>query len=221
LPEEKPNGRDFAARRALEIRASPVALLLIDVINPMDFEGAGDLLPPAIAAARNIERLGRRARHAGVPVIYVNDNFDCWHLGFRELVETFRAERVPGLPVIDLLAPVPESDFYVLKPSHSGFFRTGLEALLERLAVRTLVLSGFAGDICVLFTANDAYMRGFRVVVPADCVASGRAHDNDHALAQMVRLLKADVSDSRGLDLQALTAAASPQRATITVSPDV
>jgi nicotinamidase-related amidase len=196
--------RDFASQHASEIRASPLALLLIDVINPMDFDGASDLLPPAIAAARRIERLSRQARRDGIPVIYVNDNFDCWHLGFRELVEMFRQRRVPGLPIIEILAPAPESDFYVLKPSHSGFFRTGLEVLLERLEARTLILTGFAGDICVLFTANDAYMRGFRVVVPADCVASERAEDNDHALAQMARLLKADTTDSGQLNLQAL-----------------
>jgi nicotinamidase-related amidase len=201
---ERHETRDLPAQCASEIRASPLALLLIDVINPMDFRGASDLLPPAIAAAKNIRRLSRQARREGIPVIYVNDNFDCWHLGFRELVESFRERCVPGLPIIDLLSPDSESDFYVLKPSHSGFFRTGLEVLLERLDARTLILTGFAGDICVLFTANDAYMRRFRVVVPGDCVASEQAHDNDHALGQMARLLKADVVDSRELDLRAL-----------------
>ncbi len=106
----------------------------------------------------------------------------------------------------ELLAPEPEDDFYVLKPSHSGFFRTGLEVLLERLEARTLVLTGFAGDICVLFTATDAYMRGFDVVVPADCIASERAEDNDHALHQMARLPKARVARSDALNLNALRA---------------
>lgn len=200
-----------AADRAPEVRASPVALLLIDVINPMDFEGAADLLPPAISAARQIARLKRRAHAAAVPVVYVNDNFDCWHLGFRELVEKFRRARVPGAPIIELLAPDPKRDYYVLKPSHSGFFRTGLEVLLERLESRTLILTGFAGDICVLFTANDAYMRGFGVTAPADCVASERDEDNAHALRQMARLLKADIVTSNALNLRRLrrTAAGS------------
>jgi len=189
-------------RRATDDRRYPkspagVALLLIDVINPMDFEGASSLLPHAVRAAQNITRLRERANEAGVPVVYVNDNFDCWHLGFRELVDKFVDERVPGVPIIDLLPPKSERDYYVLKPAHSGFFRTGLEVLLRRLGVHTLVLTGFAGDICVLFTANDAYLRGFHVVVPRDCIASEREQDNAHALRQMARILKADTAPSK------------------------
>ena len=59
----------------------------------------------------------------------MNDNFDCWHLGFRELVDKFVAADVPGMPIIELLAPEPAHDYYVLNPFHSGFFRTGLEVL--------------------------------------------------------------------------------------------
>jgi Isochorismatase family len=76
--------------------------------------------------------------------------------------------------------------------------------LLERLETRTVVVTGFATDICVLFTANDAYMRGFDVVVPRDCVASERGADNDHALRHMTRLLKAEVIASDRLDFQRL-----------------
>ena len=195
-----------------DIQTSPVALLLIDVIHPMDFGGAQSLLPPAISAARRIARLRRQAREFAVPVIYVNDNFDCWHLGFRELVEKFIGADVPGMPIIRLLAPEPEQDFYVLKPSHSGFFRTGLEVLLSRIEAQTLVLTGFAGDICVLFTANDAYMRGFDVIVPADCIASEREEDNAHALRQMARILKADISTSKDLDLRRCHASARSKR---------
>ena len=187
-----------------KLPSSRVALLLIDVVNPMDFEGAASLLGPAIRAAQNIRRLKQRCRDVGVPVIYVNDNFNRWHLGFRDLVEEFRRLGVPGLSLIDSVEPELQSDFYILKPFHSGFFRTGLEVLLQRIGARTLVLTGFAGDICVLFTANDAHMRGFDLLVPADCVASERGADNTHALDQMARLLKADVSPSDQIDLEAL-----------------
>ena len=47
---------------------------------------------------------------------------------------------------------------------HSGFFSTTLEILLERLHVQRLVIVGFAADICVLYTANDAYS----LIVAAD-----------------------------------------------------
>src|SRR5436305_9486166 len=62
----------------------PVALLLIDVINDLEFDGGEKLLAPALAAARRIAALSARARRAGVPVIYANDNFGRWRSDFRE-----------------------------------------------------------------------------------------------------------------------------------------
>lgn len=189
-------------------RGARAALLLIDVVNPLDFPGGEDLLRAAIPMAHRIAALKRRARASGIPCVYVNDNFDCWHLGFHELVEQLRGSGAPGVPLLDLLAPDASADFNILKPRHSGFFCTALEVLLERLGTETVILTGVAGDICVLYTANDAYMRGFRVVVPRDCVASESADDNAHALRQIERLLKADVSPSDELDLDALTGGA-------------
>jgi isochorismate hydrolase len=70
-----------------------------------------------------------------------------------------------------------------------------------------------AGNICVLFSANDAYMRDFHLVVPADCVASNSAEENHHALAQMATVLKADITPSADLDLPALIRRAEESRA--------
>jgi nicotinamidase-related amidase len=188
-------------------------LLLIDVINPMDFPGAEALLEPAQHAADRIRALKERCARHGIPAIYVNDNYDCWHLGFQALVEKLRTADVPGCPIIERLAPDSSRDFYILKPSHSGFFSTALEVLLARLGSRILIMTGFAGDICVLFTANDAYMRGFEVVVPRDCIASESARSNEDALEQMERLLKAKVTASEDLDLGRLLAEPEAGRA--------
>jgi nicotinamidase-related amidase len=184
--------------------ASGAGLLVIDVVNPFEFDGADALYAHALPAARRIAALTARARDAGIPTIYVNDNFDCWHLGFRELITDVRGRSACGRAIADVLAPEPSRDHYVLKPMHSGFFATGLEVLIQRLGLHTLILTGVAADICVLFTANDAYMRGYRVVVPADCVAAEHAEDCARALRQMSRLLKADVRPSAELDLDAL-----------------
>lgn len=178
------------------------ALVLVDVVNPLDFPGGDGLLAHARPAARRIAALRRRAAAAGVPSIYVNDNFDCWHLGFRELVERVRGGAGPGRVLLDDLAPDPARDYFVLKPMHSAFFHTAFEVLLRRLGVERLVLTGFAGDICVLFTAADAHMRGFALAVPRDCVASERVQDNARALEQMERLLKADTRPSAQLELE-------------------
>ena len=178
-----------------------VALLLIDVVNPMDFDGAENLMPHALRAADAIAALKHRAHVAGIPVIYVNDNYGRWHLGFRDLVEEFRNRGVPGVPLIERLLPDVGSDLFVLKPKHSAFYGTSLDVLLHVKNVRRLILTGFAGNICVFFTANDAHMRGYEVAVPADCIASETREDNDYALRQMARVLGADVRASPSIDL--------------------
>jgi nicotinamidase-related amidase len=173
----------------------PVALLLIDVINDLDFPRGHQLLRYALPAARRIAALKKRARKAGVPVIYVNDNFGRWQSDFRGQVRHCLQDGMPGSPLVQLLIPDAE-DYFVLKPKHSGFYSTSLEVLLSHLGVKTLVIVGFAANICVLYTANDAYMRDFRLKVPFDCVASETPEANRAALQQMKEHLRADVRRS-------------------------
>jgi nicotinamidase-related amidase len=165
------------------------ALLLIDVINDLDFPKADQLLKYARPMARNLLRLKRRAQKAGVPVIYVNDNFGRWKSDFRRTVEHC-TRHGHARDVVKLLRP-EESDYFVLKPKHSGFFSTTLETLLRYLETQTLILTGIAGNFCVLFTANDAYMRDFNLFVPSDCTVSNTKKENDSALALMRKFLKA------------------------------
>ena len=182
----------------------PVALLLIDVINDMEFPGGDELFPHALAAAQKISALKKRCENAGVPVLYVNDNFGRWQSDFHKLVSHCCGKSVRGEPIARLLKPRPEHDYFVLKPKHSGFFSTTLDTLLEYLGARTLILAGFTADVCVLFTANDAYLRDFHLVIASDCVASLNERENVHALEQMKRVLKADVRPSNEIDLQAM-----------------
>ncbi|HVK13203.1 MAG TPA: isochorismatase family cysteine hydrolase [Gemmataceae bacterium] len=185
-----------------------VALLLVDVINPLDFPEADQLLRFARPAAERLKALKERARAAGVPVIYANDNFGRWRSDLAAVVERVLAPGCKGRPLAELLRPGPE-DYFVLKPKHSAFFSTTLETLLRYLGVETLVIGGFAGNICVLFTANDAYLRDLKVVVPADVVASNTAEENAAALEQMRRLLKCDTRPAAEIDLDALKAGRS------------
>jgi nicotinamidase-related amidase len=184
-----------------------VALLLIDVVNDLEFEGGEALLAQALPAAERIAALKRRARAAGVPVIYVNDNFGKWQSDLGKLLRHCLESGVRGEPLARLLAPGPD-DYFVLKPKHSGFFSTTLDTLLAYLKVRTLVLTGLTTNVCVLFTANDAYMRDFNLVVPCDCVAAIDPADSAHALAQMARVLHADTRPSTALRFEDLKRAA-------------
>jgi len=182
---------------------SEVALVLIDVINDLEFEGGEQLLNQALLAARHIATLKENAKSAGIPVIYVNDNFGRWRSDFKKIVEHCLEPDVRGRPLAEILAP-QEDDYFVLKPKHSGFFQTTLDLLLEYLGARTLVLAGIAGNNCVLFTANDAYMRDYKLFIPSDCSVSIEPTENEYALKQMQQVLKADIRPSDKIDLSSL-----------------
>jgi nicotinamidase-related amidase len=170
-------------------------LLLVDVINDFDFPEATKLLRFALPAARRIAALKKRVGRKGVPAIYVNDNFGRWRSDFKRQVEHCISDESRGAEVARLLIP-GENDYFVLKPKHSGFFSTSLDVLLSYLGARRLIIAGFATDICVLFTANDAYMRDYELIVPSDCVAAETAAASAAAIKQMGRFLRADVRTS-------------------------
>jgi len=176
-----------------------LALLLIDFVNPLDFDGADRLLPSALEAAVRVASLKAQARECDIATIYVNDNYGRWNLGFREICEEVR--RTTGRRILELLEPDLARDLFVLKPMQSGFFGTALDILLGHLHVRTVVLTGIQGNMCVFATASDAYMRRYRVLVPADCTASESEAENTHALRQMARAFKADTRPSTEIAL--------------------
>jgi nicotinamidase-related amidase len=177
------------------------ALLLIDVINDIEFDGGEKLLTHALPMAAALAKLKQRAKAAGIPAIYVNDNFGRWRSDFQKLVRHCLNQNVRGRPVVAHLTP-EEDDYFVLKPKHSAFFQTNLEILLGYLGATTLILTGMAGDICVLFSANDAYMRDFQIAIPSDCVASEDAESNRQVLMLMERVLKANIAPSPHLALE-------------------
>ena len=183
---------------------SEAALLLIDVINDFDFEEGDELLRLALPVGKNIAELKKRAEAAGIPCIYVNDNFGKWQSDFKKIVARCTADDAKGKDFVKPLAP-GDDDYFVLKPKHSGFYSTTLDLLLTHLSAKNLILTGIAGNNCVLFTANDAYMRDFKVFVPADCVVSNTEEENAYALKQMETVLKADTTPFEQLDLKALT----------------
>ena len=197
---------------------SAVALLLIDVINDMEFEGAEALVEQAVPMARRIAALKRRAKDAGVPAIYVNDNFGRWQSDFRRVVDHCLDDGVRGEEVARILEP-EDDDYFVLKPKHSAFYATTLDTLLTYLGARTVILTGVAGNICILFSANDAYMRDLNVFVPADCVVSNTVEENQHALEQMRKVLKADITESHELDLDRIrkSSTATPRQSAATI----
>jgi nicotinamidase-related amidase len=177
--------------------------LLIDVINDLDFEGSQSLVRLAEPMARRLRALKRRARAAGIPTIYINDNFGKWRSDFRATVEYCLKKTVPGHNVTRMLKP-DTKDYFVLKPKQSAFYGTTLDTLLRDLRTKRVILTGIAGDNCVLFSANDAYMRDLKLHIPSDCIASNTEAENQYALQLMKKVVKADVTPSTDLDVEAM-----------------
>lgn len=182
---------------------SSAVLILIDLINDFDFVGADELFEHAKSIAQPIAALRKKAKKEGIPVIYVNDNFGKWQSDFKKLLEHCLRDDSKGKSIVEKLQP-DDDDYFVLKPKHSAFYSTTLEVVLNYLKARTLILVGIAGNICVWFTANDAFMRDYHLIIPRDCMASESPEDNQYALDQMVKILQADTRPSTEIDLKAL-----------------
>jgi nicotinamidase-related amidase len=193
-------------RRGEPYRDAPAAaetcLLIIDMISPFSFPDAEKMFPAVVEVAGRIARLKQRAAAAGMSTIYVNDNFGKWRHDFGRLVDHCLNEPCRGRRVAEVLHPT-EDDYFVLKPKHSGFYATPLELLLKFLGARRLIVTGVAGDNCILYTAADAYMREFTLCTPADCIVSIDARANQGALEHMRTNLKADLRYSDEVDLSA------------------
>lgn len=169
------------------------ALLIIDVINDFAFPGGDDLVRQMDPVVNAIDALRDRADALQRPVIHVNDNFGRWRSNFQQVIEWCRREDAPGAAIVERIAP-RESDYFVLKPGQSGFYQTPLPALLEYLKVSALVLTGVAGDQCVLATAMDAHIRDYRLWVPADATASLTVRRNQRALDHVSEALGGSVA---------------------------
>lgn len=176
------------------------ALLILDMLNTFDFPEARQLYPKALLASKKILKLKERCKKKKIPVIYVNDNFGKWRSDWKEIFNIVCEPECPGGNLAKILKP-DEDDYFVLKPKHSGFYSTTLELLLEDLKVETLILCGIAGNICVLFTANDAHMREYKVIIPKDCIASNTMKDNNFALHQFKNVFKFKITSSASLKL--------------------
>lgn len=163
-----------------------IALLIIDMINDFEFQGAKALIPKARKVAKIIGSLRQQADEAGMPTIYVNDNFGQWHSEKSSLVDQV------GDRIVDPALRPRTSDYFVIKPQFSGFYATNLPVLLPKLGVSRLVLTGVATDACILVTAFDAHMRDYGLWIPEDAVAAETAQLHRTSLAIASKKLDAE-----------------------------
>ncbi|MFF5389565.1 isochorismatase family cysteine hydrolase [Streptomyces sp. NPDC013012] len=173
------------------------ALVVIDMLNAYEHEDAEALVPSVRKALPGVEELLRRAREAGAPVIYVNDNFGRWRSHHGEILEAALAGRHPDL--VEPIAPDEES-LFVVKARHSAFFETPLAYLLGQLGVRRVVLCGQVTEQCILYSALDAHIRHFDVSLAPEAVAHIDADLADAALRMMEHNMSARIRPLDAID---------------------
>jgi nicotinamidase-related amidase len=177
---------------------SSVALILIDVINHFEFPDGDKILKNALPIAGRLSKLKQRCRRAGIPAIYVNDNFGQWRSDAQSLVSRCVESQCPGKPFVEQIRP-DDQDYFVLKPMHSAFFQTPLEVLLRYLGAKSLVLAGLATNSCIVCTAHDARMRNFSLHVPSDCSAARTRREHEQAIEHIREMANASVVPSSAL----------------------
>jgi len=180
---------------------SETVLAILDLISDFSFEGGREVARAALPVARRIARLKARARAARVPVVYINDAVGRWRSDFPGMVRHCRREQSRGREVVDAIAPEPD-DYCILKPKHSAFFATPLDLILELIGARRLILTGVSSNQCVLFTANDAYVRDLELLIPRDCISARKQADTRLAIRYFGTVLGADLAPSTRLRLR-------------------
>ncbi|HEX2104690.1 MAG TPA: isochorismatase family cysteine hydrolase [Solirubrobacteraceae bacterium] len=169
------------------------ALVVIDMINTYDHEDAERLRQSAERAVPVIGRLVERARDAGAPVIYVNDNFGQWRSDQDALVKDALAGEHASL--VEPIVPDDEAMF-VVKARHSIFYETPFEYLLRSQEIDDIVLTGQATEQCILYSALDAHIRHIPVLVPRDAVAHIHEDLAEAALRMMELNMEAEVVEA-------------------------
>ena len=169
------------------------ALIVVDMLNSYEHADAEKLTGSVERSLPAMARLVARGREEDVLTVYVNDNFGAWNSDRDALVEQvldgeFRHLVEPIVPRDDTL--------FVVKARHSIFYQTPLEYLLRQEEVDRVVLVGQVTEQCILYSALDAYIRHFEVVVPRDAVAHNHEDLAGAALRMMEGNMDADVCDA-------------------------
>jgi nicotinamidase-related amidase len=183
--------------KPVRLPRSERVLLLVDFINPLDFPGGEHLAGPAVEAARAAAALKQQLTGEGVTTIFANDNYGVWQSDFHTMVATCVGMEGPAGEIARALYP-QANDLTVLKPRHSAFYASPLDLLLKEMHTRELVICGLATDICVQFTAMDAFLREYGIWVPADCTAAESEPAKTASLAYMADVMKCDTAPSGG-----------------------
>ena len=168
------------------------AVLVIDMLNSYRHADAEALTANVAEIIDPLADLIRRTRDSEeVDLVYINDNYGDFSAEFSDIVRSACQGARP-----DLVGPIipPEGSLVLTKVRHSAFYSTPVDYLLERLGTKRVILTGQVTEQCILYTALDAYVRHFQVVIPTDAVAHLDPELGAAALAMMQRNMSAQLT---------------------------
>ena len=165
------------------------------MISAFDYEDGDRIRAQAVRIKDALADVADRARTAGVPVMFVNDNFGKWTEDFGTYVDAVKEASEESRHLVEQIGP-KQGDYHILKPQRSAFYATPLDVLLLTLKINDLVLTGITTDICVLFTAHDAYMRGYKITVLSDCTAALEDEYHRTSLEFLKRVIHAEIKEA-------------------------
>lgn len=171
---------------------SDTAVLVVDMMNSYQHPDAENLIPNVEKIIDPLTDLVRRARESDdVDLIYANDNYGDFTAQFSHVVREACKGARPDL--VEPIVPT-EACRVMTKVRHSAFYSTALGYLLNRLDTKRLILTGQVTEQCILYTALDAYVRHFPVVIPTDAVAGIDSDLGAAALKMMERNMSAEMT---------------------------
>lgn len=170
-----------------------IALIVTDMLNRYEHDAAGSLMESVRAMLPSLSSLVARAREQDVLTVYVNDNHGDWTAGRPELSERAMGGADPSL--VEPILPADDLPF-VVKVRHSIFYQTQLEYLLRQQQIERLVIAGQVTEQCILYSALDAYVRHFEVVIVRAAVAHIHPDLADAALRMMQTNMRAQIVSS-------------------------
>ncbi len=176
--------------------ANETAVVVIDMLN--DFIAGSLKCERARAIIPNIKALIEAARKAGAHVVYSTDAHSPDDHEIRVAWHAHAMAGTDGAQVIDELAPQP-GDHVSPKTSYSAFYQTNLDEFLGQKGIKTLILTGVLTNCCIQYIAGEAFVRGYRVIVPKNCVEALTEKEHTHALEYIKFWFKAEMPDSAEL----------------------
>jgi ureidoacrylate peracid hydrolase len=177
------------------------AVLVVDVQNDWCHENGayaqgGNDTTVLQNTVPKIDKFLANARHYRLPIIHIGTTHSKWtdspswrarsKSRFNIDNEVFLK---PGSWGAKFYRIVPQPDEYVMmKHRYSAFVNTDLDLALRSISIRTLIMAGFASNVCVQNTALSGYMNDYYIVVLEDCTATFSTEDHEIAMSYMGRL---------------------------------